>query len=86
VQEAPTSLERLDGVAAVQRPLQRSKDGMLALFVRRLRADDTYIAGALARVDTMRDRLDDLGPGAEALVGRGQRGAVGLQPGGRSVT
>jgi RND superfamily putative drug exporter len=70
VQEARSRLEGLEGVAAVGDRVQRSKDGRLARFDVTF-ADDPYSEGALARVDTMRDRLDDLGPDAEALVGAG---------------
>ena len=67
--EARERVEGIDGVDSVSEP-QRSEDGAIgkidATFV-----DDPYSEAALARVDTLRDRVDDLPGGATALVGAG---------------
>jgi RND superfamily putative drug exporter len=70
VQEARSRLEGVRGVAAVGERIQRSEDGRLARFDV-VFADDPYGEAALGRVDTLRTRLDDLGPGVDALVGAG---------------
>jgi putative drug exporter of the RND superfamily len=61
--------EGIEGVASVAEP-QRSKDGVIGK-VDVTFADDPYSEAALARVDTLRDRLRDLSGGATALVGAG---------------
>jgi putative drug exporter of the RND superfamily len=62
-------IEGIDGVASVSEP-QLSEDGAIGkidvTFV-----DDPYSEAALARVDTLRDRVSDLPEGATALVGAG---------------
>ena len=62
-------VQGIDGVASVSAP-QRSEDGAIGkidvTFV-----DDPYSEAALARVDTVRDRVSDLPGGATALVGAG---------------
>ena len=62
-------IEGIDGVASVSE-LQLSEDGAIGkvdvTFV-----DDPYSEAALARVDTLRDRVSDLPEGATALVGAG---------------
>jgi RND superfamily putative drug exporter len=61
--------EGIGGVAAVSEP-QRSTDqaiGKLDITF----ADDPYSEAALARVSTLRDRLEDLPHGATAFVGAG---------------
>ena len=62
-------LEGLDGVGAVGEP-QRSEDGAIGKIDVTFN-DDPYSEAALARVDTLRDRLRDLPGGATALVGAG---------------
>jgi RND superfamily putative drug exporter len=62
-------LEGIDGVASVSEP-QRSEDGAIGKIDVTFN-DDPYSEAALARVDTLRDRLRDLPGGATALVGAG---------------
>ena len=62
-------LEGIDGVGAVSEP-QRSEDGAIGKIDVTFN-DDPYSEAALARVDTLRDRLRDLPGGATALVGAG---------------
>jgi putative drug exporter of the RND superfamily len=62
-------LQGLDGVGSVGEP-QRSEDGAIGK-VDVTFTDDPYSETALARVDTLRDRLRDLPGGATALVGAG---------------
>jgi RND superfamily putative drug exporter len=62
-------VEGLDGVAAVSEP-QRSEDGAIGKIDITF-GDDPYSEEALARVATLRDRLEDLPAGATALVGAG---------------
>ena len=62
-------LEGIDGVAAVTEP-QRSEDGAIGKIDVTFN-DDPYSEAALARVDTLRDRVSDLPGGATALVGAG---------------
>jgi putative drug exporter of the RND superfamily len=62
-------LEGIEGVATVSEP-QRSEDGAIAKIDVTF-SDDPYSEAALARVDTLRDRLRDLPGGATALVGAG---------------
>jgi putative drug exporter of the RND superfamily len=62
-------LQGLDGVGSVGEP-QRSEDGAIGK-VDVTFTDDPYSETALARVDTLRDRVRDLPGGATALVGAG---------------
>ena len=62
-------LEEIDGVGAVSEP-QRSEDGAIGKIDVTFN-DDPYSEAALARVQTLRDRLRDLPGGATALVGAG---------------
>ena len=62
-------LEGIDGVASVSEP-QRSEDGEIGRIEVTF-GDDPYSEAALARVDTLRDRVRDLPGGATALVGAG---------------
>jgi RND superfamily putative drug exporter len=62
-------VEGIRGVAAVGPP-QRSKDEQIGRFDFTF-PDDPYSEQALARVETVRDRLANLPGGAEALVGSG---------------
>ena len=62
-------VEGIDGVASVGEP-QRSEDGAIGKIDVTF-SDDPYSEAALARVDTLRDRLSDLPGGATALVGAG---------------
>jgi putative drug exporter of the RND superfamily len=62
-------LEGIDGVGAVSEP-QRSEDGAIGKIDVTFN-DDPYSEAALARVDTLRDRLRELPGGATALVGAG---------------
>jgi putative drug exporter of the RND superfamily len=62
-------LEGIDGVASVGEP-QRSEDGAIGKIDVTF-SDDPYSEAALARVETLRDRLSDLPGGATALVGAG---------------
>jgi RND superfamily putative drug exporter len=62
-------LQGLEGVTRVQ-PAARSEDGGIARLDVVFR-DDPYSDAALRRVDALRDRLEDLGPGVRALVGAG---------------
>jgi putative drug exporter of the RND superfamily len=69
VAAAQERLQGVDAVAAVGEPV-RSEDGAIARFDVTF-SDDPYSDAALARVDTLRDRLRDLPGGATALVGAG---------------
>jgi putative drug exporter of the RND superfamily len=62
-------LEGIDGVASISEP-QRSEDGAIAK-VDVTFEDDPYSEAALARVETLRDSLNDLPGGAVAIVGAG---------------
>jgi RND superfamily putative drug exporter len=62
-------VEGIDGVASIGEP-QRSEDGSIAKIDVTF-SDDPYSEAALARVDTLRDRVSDLPGGATALVGAG---------------
>jgi RND superfamily putative drug exporter len=62
-------VEGIDGVASVSEP-QRSDDGAIGKIDVTF-ADDPYSEAALARVDTLRDRVSNLHGGATALVGAG---------------
>jgi RND superfamily putative drug exporter len=62
-------VQGVDGVAAVAPPT-RSEDGAIGKFDFTFR-DDPLSEAALARVETVRDRLSALPGGAEALVGSG---------------
>jgi RND superfamily putative drug exporter len=62
-------VEGIDGVASVGEP-QRSEDGAIGKIDVTF-GDDPYSEAALARVDTLRDRVGDLPGGATALVGAG---------------
>jgi RND superfamily putative drug exporter len=62
-------LQGIDGIASISEP-QRSEDGAIAKIDVTF-ADDPYSVAALARVKTLRDRLDELPGGATALVGAG---------------
>jgi RND superfamily putative drug exporter len=67
--EVGRRVQDLEGVAAVSQP-QFSEDkaiGKLDITF----ADDPYSEAALARVDTLRERLENLPGGATALVGAG---------------
>jgi RND superfamily putative drug exporter len=59
----------IDGVASVGEP-ERSEDGAIGKIDITF-DDDPYSEAALARVETLRDRLSDLPGGATALVGAG---------------
>ncbi len=63
-------LEGFEGVSNVSDASARSKDERIARFEVVFR-DDPYSDAALDRVDDMRARLRDLGPGVTALVGAG---------------
>ena len=63
------SLQGVDGVARITPPV-RSTDGQL-LRVDVIFRDDPFSEAALERVDEIRERLDDVGPGVEALLGAG---------------
>src|SRR4051794_11054587 len=67
--EVRRRVEGIGGVASVGRP-QRSKDGGVGK-VDVTFSDDPNSEDALARVDTIRDRVKDLPGGATALVGAG---------------
>jgi putative drug exporter of the RND superfamily len=69
VAAAQERLQGVDAVASVGEPV-RSEDGAIARFDVTF-SDDPYSDAALARVDTLRDRLRDLPGGATALVGAG---------------
>jgi RND superfamily putative drug exporter len=62
-------LDGIDGVASVGEP-ERSEDGAIGKIDITF-SDDPYSEAALARVETLRDRLSDLPGGATALVGAG---------------
>ena len=62
-------VEGIDGVASVGAP-QRSEDGAIGK-VDVIFNDDPYSEEALARVDTLRDRVRDLPGGATGIVGAG---------------
>jgi putative drug exporter of the RND superfamily len=66
---ARESVEGIDGVASVGEP-QRSEDGAIGRIDVTFN-DDPYSEAALARVDTLRERLSELPSGATALVGAG---------------
>jgi RND superfamily putative drug exporter len=57
-------------VGAVTSVTSRSSDGRIATFDV-VFSDDPYSNPALERVELMRERLDTLGPGLQALVGSG---------------
>jgi RND superfamily putative drug exporter len=61
---------RVDGVSAVTPVTRRSEDGRAAIF-QVVFADDPYRNPALERVETIRERLGDVGPGLRAIVGGG---------------
>jgi RND superfamily putative drug exporter len=67
--EVRRRVEGIPGVAAVG-AAQRSEDGAIGKIDVTF-DDDPYSEAALARVDTLRDRLRDLPGGATALVGSG---------------
>ncbi|CAA9508702.1 MAG: transporter, MMPL family [uncultured Solirubrobacteraceae bacterium] len=67
VRERVTSL---GGVASVSPAVQRSRDGQVGRLDVTFE-DDPSTDAAIARVEPLRERLDDLGPGGEALVGAG---------------
>jgi RND superfamily putative drug exporter len=67
--EVRERVEGIDGVASVAKP-QRSEDGAIGKIDVTF-GDDPYSEAALARVDTLRDRLGDLPGGATTLVGAG---------------
>jgi RND superfamily putative drug exporter len=69
VAAARERLEGVQGVASVSEP-QRSEDGAIAKIDVTF-DDDPYSEAALARVDTLRDRVQELPGGATALVGAG---------------
>jgi putative drug exporter of the RND superfamily len=70
VVEVRSRLQGIDGVASVGERPQRSTDGRLARIDVAF-TDDPYSESALARVDVLRERLDGLPRGIEALVGTG---------------
>ncbi|HEY3187810.1 MAG TPA: MMPL family transporter, partial [Solirubrobacteraceae bacterium] len=63
-------VRQVSGVASISPTAERSRDGRIARIDVTFR-DDPYSDAALKRVDTLRDRLRDLGPGVKALVGAG---------------
>ena len=65
----PERLQGVEGVASIGDP-ERSEDGAIGKIDVTFN-DDPYSEEALARVDTLRDRLSDLPGGATALVGAG---------------
>jgi RND superfamily putative drug exporter len=67
--EVRQRLEGIDGVSSVGE-VERSEDGSIGKIDVTF-DDDPYSEAALARVDTLRDRLADLPDGATALVGAG---------------
>jgi RND superfamily putative drug exporter len=67
--EVQRRVEGVDGVAAVSEP-QRSEDQAIGKLDVTFN-DDPYSEEALARVSTLRDRLEGLPNGASALVGAG---------------
>lgn len=67
--EVRERMEGIDGVASVGQP-QRSEDGAIGKLDVTF-ADDPYSDVALARVETLRDRVAELPGGATALVGAG---------------
>jgi putative drug exporter of the RND superfamily len=67
--EVRERVEGIDDVASIAEP-QRSEDGAIGKIDVTF-SDDPYSEAALARVDTLRDRLDDLPGGLTALVGAG---------------
>jgi RND superfamily putative drug exporter len=67
--EVRRRVEGIDQVASIGEP-QRSEDGAIGKIDVTFN-DDPYSEAALARVDTLRDRLRDLPGGATALVGAG---------------
>jgi RND superfamily putative drug exporter len=70
VAAARERVESIEGVASVSPQSMRSEDGELARIDVTFR-DDPYSEAALARVSTLRERLDELPPGVDALVGAG---------------
>jgi putative drug exporter of the RND superfamily len=62
-------VEGIDGVVSVSEPTRSEDDEIGKIDV--TFADDPYSEAALARVETLRDRLSDLPGGATALVGAG---------------
>jgi RND superfamily putative drug exporter len=69
IEEVRSRMADVDGVAAVGRPV-RSTDGQIARIDVTF-GDDPYSEQALARVATVRERLENLPGGATALAGSG---------------
>ena len=70
VERAQAAVREVEGVDAVTDPTRRSEDGRAATFVVTF-ADDPFREPALARVEVIRSRLADVGPGVSAQVGDG---------------
>jgi RND superfamily putative drug exporter len=70
IDKARRRLENVDGVATVRPPAEPSKNGRIGRFDV-VFEDDPYSQAALERVQTLRSRLRNLGPGVRALVGSG---------------
>jgi putative drug exporter of the RND superfamily len=69
IAEVRERVEGIERVASVGEP-QRSEDGAIGKIDVTF-SDDPYSEAALARVDTLRERVSDLPGGATALVGAG---------------
>jgi putative drug exporter of the RND superfamily len=70
VTTAQQRIQNVPGVARITPALSRSRDGRMARFEVVFK-DDPNKQAALKRVPVIRDRLRDLGPGVNALVGAG---------------
>jgi RND superfamily putative drug exporter len=70
VEAARARLSNVKGVDTVTPLIDRSTDGKIALL-NVVFADDPYTSAAFDRVPVMRDRLHELAPGVEGLVGGG---------------
>jgi RND superfamily putative drug exporter len=67
---ARARLSNVKGIDTVTPVIDRSTDGKIALL-NVVFADDPYTSAAFDRVPVMRDRLHELAPGVEGLVGGG---------------
>ena len=70
VQAVRERVRGLEGVATVSEKAQRSEDERIAK-VDFTFGEDPNSEAALGRIEPLRDRLDDLGPGLQAFVGSG---------------
>jgi RND superfamily putative drug exporter len=70
VDQAQAAVRAVEGVDSVTAPTRTSEDGRAATFAVTF-ADDPFLQPALDRVEVIRSRLAELGPGLGAQVGDG---------------